>query len=291
MGTIQHKATQAKSKASHAAYKATSGDHEDWVENFARFGIAAKGVVYGLLGTLAAMAAFNAGGQTEGKQGTLQWLAQQTFGQVMLGILAVGLLGYVVWRFYQAFADPEDKGSDAKGIARRIGYGVSGIVYGFLAFYAAKIVIDALGSSGGGGGNNKQTMVDKILDMPAGQWIIGAIALIIIGKGIYQVYRAVSGKFKEKLKETELDEHERMVYKKAGYFGYIARGIVFGIVGFFFMRASIQADPSEAGGTSQAFDFLQSTGGDVAMGAVAIGLLGYGVFMVIKARHRQMAIK
>lgn len=291
MGTIQRKASKAMNKTSDAASNFVSGNQKDWIKKFARLGMASKGVVYGLLGTLTAMAALNmGGGQTTDKKGIVQWLAQQPYGQIMLGLLALGLLCYLVWRFYEAFADPEKEGKDIKGIIKRTGYAISGIIYGAIAYYSAKLIFDALGSSGGGG-NSQQTIVDKILSQPAGQWIVGIIALIIVGKGLYQFYQAVSGRFKERLNETKLGPKEREAYKRAGYVGLIARGIVFFIIGYFFLKAAIESDASEAQGTSGAFDFLQGIGGNLAMGLVALGLLAYGIFMIIKARYGAIALR
>ena len=51
------------------AEKASSGEVSAWVKGLARFGYAAKGVVYAIIGVLAAQAAFGGGGQTTGSRG------------------------------------------------------------------------------------------------------------------------------------------------------------------------------------------------------------------------------
>ena len=117
-----------------------------WVETLARFGYATKGVVYVIVGILAVMTAIGAGGSTTGSSGAIETIAQQPFGRILVGLTALGLIGYVIWRFVQAMMDPEDKGSDAKAIVARIGYAISGIVYAGLAFLAARMAL-----SGGGG--------------------------------------------------------------------------------------------------------------------------------------------
>jgi hypothetical protein len=70
-----------------------------WIERLARFGYAAKGIVYILVGFLAFQAAFNWGGRVTGTKGAFFTIASQPFGRVMLFLVAVGLLGYVIWRF------------------------------------------------------------------------------------------------------------------------------------------------------------------------------------------------
>ena len=108
------------------------------METLARFGYVAKGFVYGAIGILALMTAFSVGGgKTTGTSGALQSIAQQPFGQILLILIAIGLVGYVIWRLVEAVNDPEDKGTDAKGIFSRLGYLVSGIAYVGVAVNAA----------------------------------------------------------------------------------------------------------------------------------------------------------
>ncbi len=260
---------------------------------FARFGMFAKGVVYIILGVLTAMAAFNVGGeQATGKSGALSFIYYQPFGKFLLAIVAIGLVGYVVWRWIQAFKDPESKASDdgkKRGI-KRIGFFISGLVYTFVAFEAGRMVFTN-GSSGGSGGNSqKQSLVAQILEMPAGQWIIGLIAIIFFGKAIFQFYQAISGKFAKKVKgSSELNQHVKTVLHKVGMIGYIARGVVVAVIAFFFLQAALQYNAEKVEGTKGAFQFISSmAAGPWLLGIVAIGLACYGVFMLVKARYRVM---
>ena len=107
-----------------------------WIERLARFGYATKGFVYAMIGVLAVMAAFSAGGKTTDSSGALQTIAAQPFGQILLLLIAVGLIGYTIWRLIQAINDPENKGSDFKGIFQRLGYVTSGLIYAGLAWTA-----------------------------------------------------------------------------------------------------------------------------------------------------------
>lgn len=267
-------------------------DKEEWVENYARFGLLAKGVVYCLIGGLALTAAFGSGGQTGGRSAAFKEVLSQPFGQIMLGLIAIGLLGYSVWRFIQAFKDTEQKGDDAKGIIARIGFGISGLSYLAFTIYAATLIFGGSGGSGSGGsggsGGGKEFIVAKLLQQPFGQWLVGIVAAIIIIKGIIQIWKGFTGKFKQDVNDYEVDRRIQNIYDKGGKIGYISRGVVFGIIGFFFVKAAIQSDASEAGGTSEVFSWLNSQGGPWLMGLIALGLVGYGVFMFVKARYRQM---
>jgi hypothetical protein len=257
-----------------------------WIERLARFGYAAKGAVYGIVGLLAALAAFGAGGKTTDTQGALQTILTQPFGKVLLGLVAIGLLGYVLWRFVQAIKDPENKGTDAKGLAQRLGYAVNGLIYAGLALSAVRLV---LGSGGGGNSNTTQDWTARLLSQPFGQWLVGTVGAFIIGLGFYQFYKAYSAKFRKELNLTQLSDTERKWVMGIGRFGLAARGVVFCVIGFFIIQAARQSDPSEARGLGEALQTLaQQPNGPWLLGVVAVGLVAYGIYMVIQARYRSL---
>lgn len=257
----------------------------EWIDTFARVGIAAKGVVYVLIGVLAAMAAFGKGGATGGQDSVFKWILQQPFGQILLGLVIIGLLCYVAWRMIMAFKDPDGLGTDAKAMFKRAGYFISGLTYLFFAFTALRMLLPEL-SGGSGGGNGREMLISKVLEQPFGQILIGVFAAILIGKGIFQFYRGVKGQFKGHVNERTMSHKEHEVYTRAGRVGYIARGIVFAILGYFLVKAAMQSDASEAGGTGEALGFLSGAGGPYILAAVALGLAAYGIFMFVKSRYR-----
>lgn len=259
-------------------------------EKFARFGIATKGFVYVLIGGLAVMAAFGIGGETTGSSGVLDFLEEQVFGQVLLIITAVGLTGYAFYRIYEAIKDPHNKGNDAKGIAVRTGYGASGLFYGFLAFTAVRTVANLGGSANSGSEGGNETVIAMLLEQTFGQILVGIVAAIFLGKSIVQFHKVYSGKYKKQVRSSGLDSRAREVMLKVGIAGYVARGIVIAIVAFLTFRAALTANSNEAGGTDDAFQFLQNEYGTVVLLVVAFGLLAYGLFMFVKARYSEMII-
>lgn len=256
-----------------------------WVERLARFGYAAKGVVYGIVGLLAAQAAFGAGGKTTDTQGALQAIVTQPFGKVLLGLVAIGLFGYVLWKFVQAVKDPENKGTDAKGILQRIGYAISGIIYTGLALSAVKIIL----GSGGGNSNSTEDWTARLLSQPFGQWLVGTIGAFIIGLGFYQFYKAFTAKLRKELNLHDLSQTEQEWVKAICRFGIAARGVVFCVIGFFLIQAARQSDASQAQGLGEALQTLaQQPYGAWILGIVALGLVAYGIYMVMQARYRQI---
>jgi hypothetical protein len=254
-----------------------------WLEKFFRFGLISKGVVYCLLGILTVMAAVGLSGEKASKTDAFNLIYEQPLGKILLAIVALGLFGYVTLRLFQAFKDIDHKGDNAKGIVTRIGYAVSALIYLSLGIYAAKLVLNG---SGGSGGNSKQTIVAKILELPAGVWIIGLVALIIMISGGYQIYKGVTGKFMKKIQLIKSNFSD--VFKKAGTIGYVSRGVVLLIIGYLLFHAALNANPGEVQDTEGAFKFLENKFGSVLMAIAALGFVGYGVFMFVKAKYERI---
>ena len=252
---------------------------EQWLQRFARFGFASIGVVYCLMGFLTVMAALGLSSKKADKSEAFKFIYDQPFGKIMLVAIALGMMGYVMFRIFQAFLDTEKKGNDAKGITSRLSYASSAVIYSSLIIYAIK-----LASGNPGSGDKREFFVSKVMTYPMGEWIVGIAALVIIGIGINQIYLGLSKKF---MKHVRLYSSSfQQGFQKAGMIGYVARGIVLSIVGYFLLRAAIDSNPREANGTREAFDFLQQNFGNLLMSVVALGLIAYGVFMFVRARHQ-----
>ena len=255
------------------------------VKPIARAGLVAKGVVYCLLGILAFMAAFHMGGQSTNsadKEGVLGVIYKQTGGKLMLALIALGLFCYSLWRGIQTFADTERKGHDAKGLAARARYLFSGLIYASLAAYAVKILFS---QTSGSGKNSQQSMVQDLLNKPFGEWLLGLAAAVIIGVGVYQIYYGLSEKYRKHVSSVGNTSTRKMLLN-AGKIGYVARGIVWLIIGWLFAKAALHSNSSEAGDTSKAFKFLADASyGAYLLGAVGAGLICYGIFNFIRARY------
>ena len=265
---------------------AFSDSKETWFEKFARMGLICKGVVFCLMGILSVLAAFGLSQENGDRSQAFKVIYGQPLGQVLLVVIAVGLLGYVMLRFFQAFKDIDNKGTDFKGILDRVGYTLSAFMYLGIGAYALKLVF---GNSGGGEQDSRQFVVSKVLEYPGGQYVVGIAALVLIGMGIYQIIRGVTGKFMKRV--NLLRSNMKDAFRMAGTIGYISRGIVLGIIGYFMLHAAIRANPDEAQGTGEAFDFLKNHFGSVMMAVVALGLVGYGVFTFVKAKYQKIDIE
>ena len=260
-----------------------------WIVRLARFGYAAKGVVYVLVGSLTAFGAFRGGGSTTDSRDALTQIVHQPFGRVLLGIVAAGLASYALWRLTQALKDTEEKGASLKGIAIRFGYACIGAVYAGLGYSAVQLILG--NGPGKGSDESSREWTALVFTLPLGRWLAGLAGLAIIGFGCYQCYRAFSASFCEKWKRHEMSEGSRAYAMRAGQVGLTARGIVFGIIGIFLTMAALHSRPDEARGISGALHALEEQRrGPYILGTVALGLAVYGLYMFVEARYRRMKV-
>jgi len=253
---------------------------DNTMKKVARAGYAAKGMVYAITGMLAFSAAAGMGGSAEGKLGVLKFLQDQPFGNVLLGILGLGLLCYAVWRLFQSIKDPENIGSETKDKAKRVGFFFSGLVYLGLAVYAVYKIV----GNGSGGNSQSSYLPTDYLDV---LFYLVAIGLAI--KAVFQLVKVLKGDFLRKFRlNTYSNINTRNTIKRLGYSGLTARAIVIGIVSYFFFRAADTAQQSDIKGTSEAFSFLrQNSQGPWLVGLVALGLVSYGLYMFTMAKYRK----
>jgi len=131
----------------------------------------------------------------------------------------------------------------------------------------------------------------RLLAVPAGRALLMAVGAGVVVFGVVQLYQAYSESFLKKLNLSELDPNVRNGVVWAGRLGLFAQGVVFGLIGLFLFRAALHANPGEAGGLDVALQTLaRQPHGTLLLGVTSVGLLGYGIFMLVSARYRRLAL-
>jgi hypothetical protein len=253
-------------------------------EWLARAGIATRGVIYAIIGVLAIKLALGSGGKTTDQQGALAEIAKQPFGKFLLILVAVGVAGYATWRLVRAAVGHGRETSD--DTKERIDGVASGIGYIGLFITAVSILI---GSGGGGSGGGPDKATGGVLGWPGGRFLVGIAGLIIIGVGLQQGYKGVTKKFCENSKTEQMSENTERAFAALGIFGHLARMVVFGLIGYFLVRAAIDYNPDKATGLDGALAALRDASyGPFLLGLVAAGVIGFAAYSIADARYRKV---
>ena len=237
-----------------------------------RLGFAARGLMYGAIGYLAIVS-----GRTEDARGILDYLEHKA-GAVLVAIMAAGFFSYAAWRFAEAWLDTEDHGSDAKGVAVRLGGAGSGLIHLSLGVAA---ILAAFHARRGGGGDGPESGAAMALGIPGGEWLLYLAAAVAAGAGIQQFRKAWKEKF---LRHFKPDAAKRAWIGWLGRIGYAARGGVFLVVGWLLLRAAQTHNSGVAGGIDDALGSLPR----LVQLALAAGVLLFGLFSLTEAAYRRV---
>lgn len=254
--------------------RATSGDGAE--ETGARAGLVGHGLYYGVLALIVGRLAFGGGKEGEaGPQGALATLAEQPFGRVLLVLATVGFAAYA-FRGWRIVADGSEDTSD------RVEKALSATWWSAVAVFAASWWLT--GGSGGGGGQDSTGMTARVLELPGGQLLVGAVGIGFLVAAARQVQRALEGALDDELHELGLDE--RRSARLLGRAGYAGRALVFGLIGVFVTHAAVTHDPEAGKGLDGALaEVQQSSFGTPVLLAVALGLAAFAVFRLVEARY------
>ncbi|MFC9326367.1 DUF1206 domain-containing protein [Kitasatospora sp. NPDC057015] len=247
-----------------------------------RTGFAARGVIYLLVGVLAARIAL---GSSDGKEadrsGAVAAIGEQPFGRVMLWALAAGFAGMAIWRLSVAVLGRGTGGDGPTGRAADLGRAAFN---GFLCF---GLVQSLLAGTGGPRSSNESSKeyTATVLGWPAGRWLVGAAGLAVIVTGVVLGVRAALRKFEKKLDTGAMGPRVRKAVVALGVVGGAVRGLVFAGAGVFVLLAALAFDPARAKGLDETLrSFTDTAAGPALLVAVGAGLALYGCFSFCQAR-------
>jgi len=248
----------------------------------ARAGLVARGLVYLIIGVLAVKLALGVGGQAANQQDALKTIAAQSFGRILLILVAIGLAGYALWRLTRAAVGHGAEQRDS-GVDRVAAFG-SGIAYGILCVTAVEIIA---GSSTGSGTPKETT--GGVLGWSGGTVVVAIAGAVLIGVAGFQAYKGLKKKFLEDAKTGEMSPSVRKGYTALAVFGHVARAVIFALIGYGLIKAAIDYNPQEAIGLDGALRKLaDSAYGPALLAVVAVGLAGFAVYSMADARYRKV---
>jgi hypothetical protein len=259
--------------------------NSDALENLARIGMIAYGVVHLLVAWLALQLAWGGGGGEADQSGAMSTLAEQPFGKPLLWVLAVGLVALALWQLaevlryragLQGSADAKKKavGKIVKSVSKAV-------VYAFLAVTAIKFAI----GSGKSSSAQQQETVAGVFSWPGGRFLVGIAALVLIGVGVYHVRKGITKHFLKEIDTAQAPAGQRRTIERLGQVGYPAKGVALALVGGLLGWAAITFDPDKAGGLDSAMrTLLDAPFGKILLTLVAVGIAAFGVYCFFRAR-------
>jgi len=251
---------------------------------FGRVGLAAFGLVHFTIAYLAVRVALGTGGAKADKAGALATLAAQPGGRALLWAVTVGLAMLVLWRLGEATVGLRWVQPRRKRIRKRIESALTAVVFGLLAVSAGKL------AAGGGAGSDTQqkAFTARVLALPLGQFLVGAVGVVVLAVGGFQVYRGLRKKFVEDLDLSTAHPTARTAAARLGQVGYPALGIAYGIIGVLIIAMAVTYRPNKAVGLDAALTTLAAQPyGTILLLLVAAGLACFGVYCLFDARYRR----
>jgi hypothetical protein len=259
--------------------------NSDALENVARVGLIAYGIVHLLIAWLALQLAWGGGGQSADQSGALATLAQQPFGKPLLWVLALGLVALAAWQFGEVLrhrAGLQSTGDARKKAITKIVKSVAKTI----VFLSLAVLAFRYASGGGQSGSGQQQTVSGVFAWPGGRFLVGIAALVIIGVGVYLVHKGLTKRFLKEIDTAQATAAQQRTIERLGQVGYPAKGVAVALVGVLFGWAAITFDPAKATGLDGALrTVLDAPFGKWLLSLVALGIAAYGVFCFFRARY------
>jgi hypothetical protein len=257
------------------------------VDRLARLGLFSRGVVYLLIAWIAvriAMTGGGGGGEAD-RQGALQMFAHNGAGKVLLGVMTLGFAGYAAWRATEAIWGHRDEQGPTRWL-KRAGSAGRAVLYGVFAWSTGRAAV--VGSGGQSSNSTSKKTTAGLLGQPGGRALVIAVGVGFLVAGVVLAIRGAMRKFETHLHTEDMGKRTEAAVAAVGVAGQTARGIVFGIVAWFFVDAAVRYDPAKAQGLDGALRSLaQAPLGRAALVVVALGLAAFGLYSLAEARWRE----
>jgi hypothetical protein len=249
----------------------------------ARAGLAARGVLYVLIGWVAILVALGQSSQQADQQGALQLLAGKPYGLASLWLLGIGFGGYALWRLSEAAFGVTGEGN---GAGPRLKALASGLAYASFAYLTFKVISGTQGSQT----RKEQDLTAQVMQHGAGgRWLVGIAGVIIVVVGVALVGEGIRRKFLKYLQTSQMSPRTRRIVELLGVIGTIARGLVVALAGALVIDAAVTFKPSKAGGIDKALLTLRNQPfGEFLLILAALGLIIFGAYGLCEARWRKV---
>jgi hypothetical protein len=243
------------------------------------YGCVSTGIIYLAIGVIAILSFLKIKHGGADESSLLAYLNEYVAGKILNWIILLGTISYIIWRIYESFTDPYNYGKQMKGLAKRAGIALSTVADILIAYTAVEVLLGSGNVQANGQPVEQRQQVKDILQQSWGSWVVISMGAIICLTACLQFFYGVTKGYKERLDVDYLNKITKAFIHFLAGAGYLARGIILGIIGFFFIKAGVSKNARYIVNTDKAFDFIGDDLGHVYFILVAIGTIFYGLFM------------
>ncbi len=243
------------------------------MEVAARIGWLARGALYLLLAVLVAgIPTARTAGRAD-KQGAFAALADSPYGGWLLGAVAVGMAAFAAWRLWSAVRGTEEKAT------HRVGWVGSALVYAAMTALAIGVLRGSESSA-----NHEKAVTVRILTWPNGHLVVGLVAVALLVAAANYVRKAVTKRFLRDIDEGAVPRRLDRPVRVLGVVGWLGRAIVWGLIGWFLLRAAVQHDPNEPVGLDESLRALvDDAWGPTLLWLACVGMVAFALLCAATA--------
>ncbi len=266
----------------------------------ARSGLAARGVVFLLVGFVTAQIALtSAGNRGSGTRhsasgpGAVHTLAGGFGGRATLLALAAGLAGYAVFSIFDAALHHNDADkSRARRWAERLLSLWGAALYAAFCVWTVQVALSPRPgkTSSGKSSMHKASLTSHLLSWPAGQFIVALVAAVIGVAGGALLRRALKRTFLERFQRSDMSSRSWHILQALGVYGILARALAYWVITGMILTAAIENNPSEGQGLDGSLRTVAGEGwGPYLLFPIALGFFAFGLYLFLEARFRKVS--
>ncbi len=258
----------------------------DWIRKLARTGYVSRSLVNFIIGVFAILSGLGHSGETDSR-GVLRLLLEQPFGKVLVGLLIVGMSGYVLWRLIQSLLDTDSHGWSPRGLAVRGARFAGAVTFGVLIAYALSL----LGILPSGGSESSTDLADSIASIVGTKPVLFIMLVVTAGIAIAHWYQAYSEGYAEHFDQTAANMD---LLHPIAKLALSARGTVFALISLLLFYRFMTVNPTELQppGLSEALDFVQQLpAGNLLLVLLGVGLLLFSAYSACEALWRPINVE
>ncbi len=241
-----------------------------------------KGILFGSVAIFAVRTAIGLSRQEPNRKEVLNTLFSQPFGQVILVLITLALAAHTLWRVFETFRDPYQKGTSPGGLLHRFTYLLSGVSYGSLAITALKLLF----GNGKGSDNTKQIWVAELLHQEGGVWLVVLAGSIIISWAMVQLKKALTQGLYRSLETDHLPAFWRVIIRILGGIGFTTQATILTGIGYYMLKAALTKNPRQVKNMDELLGIIQHLPNGINwLFLISAGLFMFGIFMFVMARY------